>query len=225
MTTAREVISDAFGKVASEAIEAPMEDVELQKGLRALNRMMAALTLDVGWTPVASLGDTLTIGPDVEEFVVNNLALKIAPDFQRPVPPELGGAIRLAWANLLPNYQILRAPRFPTNMPMGSGSTYDGYAQYGGDGRSSTDVDADYTLLLTDDQLLVDCSDGPVTISLPTASSASGYGFSAKKIDGTGNSVILDPNGSEQIDNRTTLPFWRPGQEVFFRSNGSRWLV
>lgn len=56
----------------------------------------------------------------------------------------------------------------------------------------------------TNDMVLVDCSGGNVTISLPAASGASGKVFHIKKKDSSANSMIIDPFGSETIDNNVS---------------------
>jgi hypothetical protein len=63
-----------------------------------------------------------------------------------------------------------------------------------------------------DDVVLVDCSSGPVIITLPAAATATGKVYHIKKKDSTGNSMTIDPSGSETLDTSslgisTTLQF------------------
>lgn len=64
-------------------------------------------------------------------------------------------------------------------------------------------VTANYTVLLSDGTIFVDCTAGPVTITLPTAASAivngQGQRVRVKKIDTTANAVTITATGG-QID-------------------------
>ena len=66
-----------------------------------------------------------------------------------------------------------------------------------------TDVDSPYTLLSTDDVILADSTNGNITVNLPLLSSAFVKEYVVKKM-ATGNTVTLDPNGSETIDSSLT---------------------
>ena len=52
--------------------------------------------------------------------------------------------------------------------------------------------------------LLVDCSNGPVTINLPNTANNTDC-FVIKKIDSSANSVTITPYGSGTIDGSTTV--------------------
>jgi hypothetical protein len=64
---------------------------------------------------------------------------------------------------------------------------------------------SNYTVMLTDNALLANCTSGPLTFTLPPSASATGHVFYFKKIDGTANAMIIMGNGSELIDGANTL--------------------
>lgn len=84
---------------------------------------------------------------------------------------------------------------------------------------------ADYTVALADGVVLVDATSAPVTITLPTAASASRRTFIVKKVDATANAVTIDPNGAETIDGlatRNTIVQW---YSFSVYSNGTAWYI
>lgn len=75
---------------------------------------------------------------------------------------------------------------------------------------------SNYTATVDDNTILVDCTSGNVTVTLPTAASSKvdnsidggsddlGLILKIKRIDSSGNTVTIDGNGSETIDGSTT---------------------
>jgi hypothetical protein len=86
---------------------------------------------------------------------------------------------------------------------------------------------SNYTLLATDDTILVDCSTGPVTITLPPAAgiNITGRRFTVKKIDSTGNAMTLKGNGAENIDGVNTQPTSTQWFSFTAISNGTAWFL
>jgi hypothetical protein len=65
-------------------------------------------------------------------------------------------------------------------------------------------ITGDTTLTAAHTVVLCDASLGAITVALPAAVSHEGRRYFIKKIDGTGNAIIVDGNGSETIDDATT---------------------
>lgn len=85
---------------------------------------------------------------------------------------------------------------------------------------------ANYTAVSeTDYTILVDATSGDVTISLPTALSALGRVFNVKKIDASTNSVFIDPNGSESLDNDTDAEIKKRYTSLTVQSDGTGWWI
>lgn len=211
MTTALDVITDAFNNISVNESEAPIEAVDAQLGLRELNRMMASLRVKVGWTPCSAVSSTLTVDSDVEDYIVKALAKRLAGHYEEPVSAQLAEDYREARSELFRRYVQLEPSQYHATLPAWS-SRYGNYG-YNADRngleytRKVTSVSSNYTVLLADDLIEVDCTNGPVTLTFPPASTANGYGFEVVKVDQTSNQVILDGDGSELIFGDTTYRF------------------
>ncbi len=81
----------------------------------------------------------------------------------------------------------------------------------------------DYTLTDIDHTVLVNCSGGNVTITLPTAVGCAGRLYVIKRVDSSGNSVNIDANGSEQIEGSTSLVGVASGGSLTLQSDNSGW--
>ena len=81
----------------------------------------------------------------------------------------------------------------------------------------------DYTLTADDHTVLVNCSGGNVTITLPTAVGCAGRLYVIKRVDSSGNSVNIDANGSEQIEGSTSLVGVASGGSLTLQSDNSGW--
>lgn len=88
-----------------------------------------------------------------------------------------------------------------------------------------TSKTANYTALTSDQVILVDATSAAITITLPAASGASGTRFDIKKIDSSGNLVIIDANASETIDGSLTLEIVNQYDSVTIVSNGTSWFI
>jgi hypothetical protein len=62
-----------------------------------------------------------------------------------------------------------------------------------------------YSVLLSDNVLLVDCTSGVTTMTLPAAATSGGHVFYFKKVDSSSNNMVIQANGSELIDSANTL--------------------
>lgn len=67
-----------------------------------------------------------------------------------------------------------------------------------------TDISIDYTVETGDENIVVDATDGNITVTLPTAASTNRYEFTIKRIDDSANTVTVDGAGSETIDGELT---------------------
>ena len=88
-------------------------------------------------------------------------------------------------------------------------------------------TDSPYSVLSTDQYLIVDATGGDVTINLPAVSAvgSDARSLSIKRIDGSLNTIVLEANGSETIDGDTTYTF--PGQYAAIKiiDSGTEWLI
>lgn len=86
-------------------------------------------------------------------------------------------------------------------------------------------VTGDYTLDNEDSTLLVDASDGEITITLPTAVGVEGRFYSIKKIDSSKNKVIIDGYGTETIEGELTQELLFKGDAPHIVSDNDEWWI
>ena len=125
MATAAQVIKAALQRILVQGSEADLEPDEYQDAIFDLNNMMLAYDaqgIRLGYTSVSDLGDTITIPPGAIMGTIDNLAIKVAPDYGRTASPELIrdaetglNIMRLLGVNL-PETEM------PYTLPVGSGN-------------------------------------------------------------------------------------------------------
>ena len=79
--------------------------------------------------------------------------------------------------------------------------------------------------LTTSAIILADATGGAFTINFPSALSMSGQTLSIKKIDATANTITLDADGSETIDDELTQTLTTQYDSINMVSNGIRWFI
>lgn len=80
---------------------------------------------------------------------------------------------------------------------------------------------------LTDSQTVVlcDATAGPITVTLPKTAGRDGRSYYIKKIDGTGNAVTVDGDGTETIDDSSTKVITSQYDAVTIVSDGTEWWI
>jgi hypothetical protein len=73
--------------------------------------------------------------------------------------------------------------------------------------------------------ILVDATSGAITITLPAALGYINKVYTIKKIDSSKNSVIVDGNGTETIDNNQTVTIGFQYTALQIVSNGLAWYI
>jgi hypothetical protein len=116
-----------------------------------------------------------------------------------------------------------------TKLPIGSSNqtlkVASGLPAWGEVTFNTTTKTANYTAATSDTVILTDAASGNVTITLPTASSASGYRFFIKRIDNSANSVSVQRSGSDTIDGGTSQTINLQYASMTVVSNGSNWYI
>lgn len=84
---------------------------------------------------------------------------------------------------------------------------------------------ASYTVLLSDNVLLANCSTGMVVFTLPPAATATGRVFWFKKVDATLNAMRLMANGVELIDGANTQDFTIQYESIILITDGTSWYI
>lgn len=84
---------------------------------------------------------------------------------------------------------------------------------------------ANYTVTANDEGLLGNASGGAFTFSLPAVSGTQGKRYWFKKIDSSGNGIIIDPDGSETIDGAANYELTIENESITIESTGAAWLI
>lgn len=87
--------------------------------------------------------------------------------------------------------------------------------------RLDTTITSDTTLTLASDVILVDASGGPVTVTLLPSALMAGATVDIKKVDSSGNTVTVDANASETIDDGLTAVLTVKDETITLFSDGS----
>ena len=82
-----------------------------------------------------------------------------------------------------------------------------------------------HTATKNDDVILCDASGGAFTITLPAAVNSTGIVLHIKKIDSSVNSVTVDGNSSETIDDATTAIITTQYESIQIICTGSEWFI
>lgn len=128
METANTVLIDALQELLIQASEAPIEPDEAQTAIRYLNRMMARLDaqgISLGYTTISNLADVITVPDGALEGVIKNLAVMLAPQYEK----EVGSALIQGAKDGLDAMRKLSISILPSSygdtLPRGSGNEYD----------------------------------------------------------------------------------------------------
>lgn len=128
--TASTVIRDALQEILVQASEQPITAAEGQDAMRLLNRMMAAWKsdgIDLSYTAVDSLNDSITVVDGAIDAIVLNLAIKLAPQYDRPVSQALYMNAQKAMDAVRKIAVVIIETELPSTLPYGSGNETLGY--------------------------------------------------------------------------------------------------
>ncbi len=129
--TAKSVITSALQEIGVQAVEATIEPSEAQDAITYMNRMMASFSvtgINLGYTKISNLGDTVTISDGALQAVVKNLALALQPQFGSAGDPinQLLVIQARDGMDTLRNIAVTISPSsFPSTLPVGSGNEGD----------------------------------------------------------------------------------------------------
>lgn len=133
MTTAAQVIKFALQEIITQASESPLESDEYQDCIFALNTMMLEYDADgihLGFTEVTNLGDTITVPAGAISGVTSNLAVRVAPQFQGVITPELMKKAQDGYRVMCKLGVTIQPTQFGSMVPRGSGNYNWGCSKY-----------------------------------------------------------------------------------------------
>ena len=86
-------------------------------------------------------------------------------------------------------------------------------------------VNTMHTIELSDKIVLANAFSSAFTVNLPAVANSEGIHVYIKKIDTSSNSVIIDPDGSETIDDEVAQYVNVKGECIEMICNGSQWHI
>lgn len=125
MATVSQVLKASLGMIQEQASEAPIEPEEAQDFVFAMNNYMLALNaegIQLGYTEVSDLGDTVTIPTGALRGLIANMAIEMAPTFDIGITTELMKQARDGYQTMLLLGVNVPTTNYPSTLPIGSGS-------------------------------------------------------------------------------------------------------
>jgi len=130
MAKAGRVVKAILLDIMALGSEADLPAPEVDDAIFAMNNFMTALDADgvnLGYTVVDSVTDTITIPDGALMGLVKNVAVIMGPQFGAIIPPELFAQAR-KYLKTMTNLGLnLQPMQFPDTLPIGSGNEYDDF--------------------------------------------------------------------------------------------------
>lgn len=125
MTTVLDIVNGSAEKLGVKTAESALEAGDFQVILNELNDMLS-IWADRGLTPafkeVANATDIVDIDRNAVSAAKNNLAIQIAPSFQRVVQPSLALIASTTLQQLETSTDFIGEIAYPDTLPTGSGN-------------------------------------------------------------------------------------------------------
>lgn len=125
---AGEVINDILLEIVAMGADADMDPSETATTIRYINRFMAMIAangINLGFTKITSISDTLTIPDGAIIGLVKNVAKLIAPQFGAVITVEVHEAARDGLKAMRRLGTSITPSNMPCTLPMGSGNDND----------------------------------------------------------------------------------------------------
>lgn len=121
----REVVQDAFEEIGVKTAEVPLTDDELQSGIRRCNDMLTEwddIGIIVGYNPVLNGDDIIEVDRNAVAAIKYNLAIRLAPSFQKIVGSALAALASGTLDVLMASNTDISNIAYPDTLPLGSGN-------------------------------------------------------------------------------------------------------
>lgn len=125
MATVSQVAKASLQRILVQDSEASLDPSEYQDYIFALNNFMESLAadgLDLGWTTVSNLADTVTVPDGALRGIIDNVAIEVAPDYNGFVSQSLTFNASAGMKVLEKLGTTIIATEYPTTLPIGSGN-------------------------------------------------------------------------------------------------------
>lgn len=111
-----------------------------------------------------------------------------------------------------------------TSVPIGTGEG-DVQINYTADAKGVVTTTSDLTMTGLYDIVLADASASQITITLPPADDFNGVLISVKKVDSTGNAVVVSTQNGDTVDGASSLSIYDQYVTLGVVSNGLDWYI
>jgi hypothetical protein len=128
--TAGEVVQDILQELVVQGAEADLVADETSTAIRYLNRymtMLAGMGINLGYTKVSTLNDTITIADGAIMGMVKNVAMMLAPQFDVPISMDLREQAIEGLKAMRKLGMDLQPTQMPGTLPIGSGNEWEGH--------------------------------------------------------------------------------------------------
>ena len=125
MATVAQVAKASLQRILVQGSEAPLQADEYQDYIFAMNNYMTSLAasgINLGYTVVSNLSDTVTIPVGALRGLIANMAVEVAPDYSAPISEALALAAREGLNAMRMLGQTMAGSRYPSTLPVGSGN-------------------------------------------------------------------------------------------------------
>lgn len=119
------IVEDAFEEIGVKTAEVPLTDDELQSGIRRCNDMLTEwddIGIITGYTEVLNGDDVVNVDRNAIAAVKYNLAIRLAPSYQKAVGAALAALASGTVEVLMASSTDLSNIAYPDTLPLGSGN-------------------------------------------------------------------------------------------------------
>ncbi len=125
MAAASYFIIRSLTRLGVRPSETSLQADEMQDGLDLMNDMLSEWEEtgpQLGFSPVAGVSDEVRIPRGANAAVIDNLAIKMAPEYSRIVSPALAESANESLKNMLNANVFIGDVDMPSTLPLGSGN-------------------------------------------------------------------------------------------------------
>jgi hypothetical protein len=126
MQTVLRTLERGYSKISVKEAGIDLSDEEKSDGISEMNAMMwehDADGLGVGWSDISSVNDVLPVPDWAISFVENGFAIRMAPEFGRPIDPSLIAMYEQALRVVQKNNVVIPDICYPNILPVGGDRT------------------------------------------------------------------------------------------------------
>ena len=134
MATVAQVAKASLQRILVQATESPLEPAEYQDYIFALNNYMTQLDaqgVQLGYTEVADLGDSVTVPAGALRGIIATMAIEVSPDYGGVISQGLIVAAREGLHTMRTIGQTMGISHNPSTLPVGSGNQGQTYGTSG----------------------------------------------------------------------------------------------